>query len=351
MTDTSWLGPPIDVRALFAPQQAAFAGLLRGLGPTEWALPTICPGWDVKDVAAHVLGDHIGRLSGHRDGYAALRPRAGEAFPAFLDRINGEWVAGARRISPRLLIEQLQATADQVAEFWLALAPDTLGWDVTWAGPGPAPVWLDAARDFSEYWTHHQQICDATGQAGLMSTGYAGPVIDTFMRALPHTLRNVTAPEGTALQMTVTGPGAGEWACTRGPDRWRLHRQPHPEPAARAELDTDTAWRLCTRGITPQQAAGRARIDGDHRLATAALQIVSIIWSPPRSTPLGAARGPETTGNNSQQSVNTDSPERAVRLGVKRPVSQPPSTGETQATVRAFSVVAAGRWARAARPV
>jgi hypothetical protein len=152
---------------------------------------------------------------------------------------------------------------------------------VSWAGPGSAPVWLDAARDFSEYWTHHQQICDATRQPGLMSPGYARPVIDTFMRALPHTLHHVAALEGTALQMTVTGPGAGEWACTRGPDRWSLHRQSHPKPATRVELDTDTAWRLCTRGITPQQAAGRARIDGDHHLAAAALQIVSIIWSPP----------------------------------------------------------------------
>jgi len=50
---------------------------------------------------------------------------------------------------------------------------------------------------------------------------------------------------------------------------------------ARAELDADTAWRLCTRGITPGQAAGHARIDGDQNLVAAALQIVSIIWSPP----------------------------------------------------------------------
>jgi hypothetical protein len=51
----------------------------------------------------------------------------------------------------------------------------------------------------------------------------------------------------------------------------------------RVELDPDTAWRLCTRGITPGQAAGRARVDGDRQLAAAALQIVSIIWSPPGS--------------------------------------------------------------------
>ncbi|MGH3209734.1 MAG: maleylpyruvate isomerase family mycothiol-dependent enzyme [Trebonia sp.] len=281
VTDISWLGPPIDVRPLFAPQQTAFTALLSGLDAAQWTQPTACPGWDVKDVAAHVLGDHIGRLSRHRDGHRSPGPRDGEAFPAYLDRINGEWVTAARRTSPRLLIEQLRAAGDQVAEFWQAVDPDALGGAVTWAGPGPAPVWLDAARDFSEYWTHHQQLCDATGQAGLMSPGYAGPVIDTFMRALPHTLRNVAAQEGTALQMTVTGPGAGEWACTRDADRWSLHRQPRQKPAALVELDTDTAWRLCTRGITPQQAASRARIDGDRHLTAAALQIVSIIWSPP----------------------------------------------------------------------
>ena len=281
MTDTSWLGPPIDVRPLFAGQQAVFIDLLRGFGPAQWAQSTICPGWDVKDVAAHVLGDHIGRLSRHRDGYLPPHPRDGEALPAFLDRINEEWVAAARRISPRSLIEQLSTTGDQIAEFWQTVTLDALGEAVSWAGPGPAPVWLDAARDFSEYWTHHQQICDATGQAGLTSPDYVRPVIDTFMRALPHTLRHVTVPDGTVFQMTVTGPGRGKWACTRGPDRWSLQRQPHPQPAARVELDTDTTWRLCTRGITPEHAAGHARIDGDQHLAAAALQIVSIIWSPP----------------------------------------------------------------------
>jgi hypothetical protein len=46
-------------------------------------------------------------------------------------------------------------------------------------------------------------------------------------------------------------------------------------------LDAGTTWRLCTRGVTPEQATEHARIDGDRHLATAALQIVSIIWTPP----------------------------------------------------------------------
>ncbi|HZB32562.1 MAG TPA: maleylpyruvate isomerase family mycothiol-dependent enzyme [Streptosporangiaceae bacterium] len=281
MTDTSWLGPPIDVRPLLAEQQAAFIDLLRRLDPRDWDQPTGCPGWSVKDIAAHVLGDHIGRLSIHRDGYQVLHPRDGEPFPTFLDRINDEWVRAARRISPSMLIELLSISGTQIVEFWQTVDMDALGGPVRWAGPEPQPHWLDVAREYTEYWTHHQQICDATGRTGLTDPRYLGPVIDTFLRALPYTLRDITTPEGTTLHVIVTGPGGGDWTCTRGPDRWRLNHQPHPRPAATLELDADTTWRLCTRGVTPDQAADRARIAGDQHLATAALQIVSIIWSPP----------------------------------------------------------------------
>lgn len=280
MTDTSWLGPPIDTRPVFAEQQAAFIDLLRRLDDDEWAEPTICPGWSVKDVAAHVLGDHVGRLSIHRDGFHVVHPRDGEAFPTFLDRINEEWVDAARRISPPLLIELLSNVADQIIAFWRTVDLDALGGPVRWAGPEPHPYWLDVAREYTEFWTHQQQICEATGRPGLGDPHYVGPVIDTFLRGLPHTLRDVTAPPGATLRVTVTGPGGGDWTCTRGSGRWRLSRGPRPRPTARLELDTDTTWRLCTRGITPEQAAERAHVDGDRHLATAALQIVSIIWSP-----------------------------------------------------------------------
>ena len=98
-----------------------------GLRPGQWSQPTICPGWDVKDVAAQVLGDHVGWLSRHRDGYPPPHPRDGEAFPAFLDRVNDEWVTAVRRISPRLLVEQLSVIGDQVVEFWRTVDLDALG--------------------------------------------------------------------------------------------------------------------------------------------------------------------------------------------------------------------------------
>lgn len=33
-----------------------YADVLRALRPEDWARPTECPGWDVRDMASHVLG-------------------------------------------------------------------------------------------------------------------------------------------------------------------------------------------------------------------------------------------------------------------------------------------------------
>jgi uncharacterized protein (TIGR03083 family) len=277
MIEVSWLGPPIDARALLAPQQAAFIELLHQLGTQDWARPTVCPDWTVQDVAAHVLGDQVGRLSIHRDGFQRLHRHAGEGSAEFLNRINHEWVIAARRISPALLTELLAVVGDQLVDFWHTVHINAIGGPVSWAGPDPAPVWLDVAREFTEYWTHQQQICEATGHPGLTQPDYLHPVLDTFLRALPHTLRNAAAADGAALEFTVTGPAGGTWTCIRNHGRWKLDRRARPRPDARVELDADTTWRLCTRGLTPAQAASKAHTEGDERLTMAALQIVSII--------------------------------------------------------------------------
>lgn len=277
-SDVSWLGRPIDVRPLFAAQHASYIQLLGGLTDSDWGRITPCPGWTVKDIAAHVLADHAGRLSAWRDGYQVLSPNNGETFPGFIHRINDEWVLAARRLSPRILVDLSAELGAQVTQFWQTVDFDGLGWPVSWAGPEPAPLWLDAARDFTEYWTHQQQIREAVNKAALADPAHLATVIDTFLRALPYTLREVHAPEWTTVRMTVTGAGGGTWTCARTASRWALRDRDHSdEPDAGIELDTDTTWRLCVRAITPGQAVARARIQGDERLATAALNIISII--------------------------------------------------------------------------
>jgi uncharacterized protein (TIGR03083 family) len=270
-------GPRIDVRGLFADERASLVAGLAALEPSQWQTATACPGWTVKDIAAHIVGDDVGRLARTRDGFAGVKPRGDEDLARFLDRINDEWVVAARRMSPQLLVSCLQWTGSQIASMWRTRPLDELGEPVSWAGPEPAPTWLDAARDFTEYWVHHQQIREAVGQPVLLAP-HGGIVVDTFLRALPYTLRFERRPIGTRLTFVVDGAGGSSWTVERNATGWGF-----VAPDLRADcvvrIDMDTAWRLCTRAIEPDAARDRAVISGDDALGRAALGMVSIIRS------------------------------------------------------------------------
>jgi uncharacterized protein (TIGR03083 family) len=274
----SWLGAPIDARALFAPEHAALMAMLRGLAPADWNKEAV-PGWTVRDLAAHILGDFYGRLARDRDAHVEGPAFAsGERLEAFIHRINQEWVDAFARVSPAALTDTLSLVGDQVASFFEATDPNSPSLGVSWAGVDPAPMWLDSARDFTEFWTHRQQIGRGVGQATDADPRFLSVVLDTFMRALPHTMREVSAPVGTQVQVQIDGPAGGSWTVTATGSRWSLAEPDAGHPAALVRLDAEAAWRLCTRGIQPETALARARIDGDRELAEAACQIVSIIY-------------------------------------------------------------------------
>jgi len=257
--------------------------LLGDLSTSDWEAPTGCPGWSVKDVAAHLLGDDIGRLSWGRDGYVNRAFAAGldiatlPGLVAAIDRQNAVWVAGVRRISPRLLIELLEMTGELTETYFTSLDMSVLGIPVDWAGPEPAPVWLDVAREYTERWMHQQHIRDAVGKPGLKERRWFAPVLDAFVRALPRVLRDAPSPDRTTLRLIISGDAGGEWIALRHHGHWVLGTVPGMSVNATVELDEESAWRLFTKGIAKEVARRAARIEGDEALAERALDTVSIL--------------------------------------------------------------------------
>ena len=274
---------PVLVLDLFPEERAALLDLLAGLRGEEWGRPTACPGWSAKDVAAHLLGDDVGRLARGRDGFAgaAFAPTGEGGFEAallaFINRQNEAWVEATRRLSPRLLIDLLRWGGEETQRYFESLDLYALGEPVSWAGPQPAPVWLDIAREYTERWLHQQQIRDAVGRAGLKEPRFFAPVLATFVRALPHTFRRVKAPAGTQVKLVISGASGGEWCIVRGEERWELQEGGGPELAAVVVLDEEIAWRLFTKGISRDEAAAKCGYAGDRRLAAKLLDTVSII--------------------------------------------------------------------------
>src|SRR4051794_37733322 len=272
---------PILLADLFPGLHAELIALLRGLAPDDWGRSTAAGSWTVRDVAAHLLDVQLRQLSVKRDG-AMLPPDppiTGYAdLVAFLNRLNAEWVAAARRLSPRVLTDLLDLAGRQLAEGQAGLDPFAPAlFAVAWAGEEESQSWFDVAREYTELWHHQQQIRDAVGAPPLTSRKWLHPVLDTFLRALPHAYREVAAGEGTRIVFEIPGEAGGEWTLVREGPAWSLYAGAPGEADCRVILDQDTAWRRMTKGLTAEQALARMEIAGDRALGEPVAKMLAIM--------------------------------------------------------------------------
>jgi uncharacterized protein (TIGR03083 family) len=90
----------MDVRRLAREERADFAAFLATLAPREWQAPTLCAGWQVRDVVAHVISyDELDAR-----GLAACVIRGGFWSP----RVNAIAMARYSMCSPEMLLALLR---------------------------------------------------------------------------------------------------------------------------------------------------------------------------------------------------------------------------------------------------
>jgi hypothetical protein len=144
-------------------------------------------------------------------------------------------------------------------------APALFG--VAWAGEESSPVWFDIGREYTERWLHQQQIREAVGAPGLLEREWLHPALDIFMRALPHTYRAIEAEPGESIHFRVLGEAGGDWILRREPQGWRLFTGRDKNPAARVTLDQGSAWKIFSKGLSPELARRAVSIEGNPLLA------------------------------------------------------------------------------------
>ncbi|MCC2319728.1 maleylpyruvate isomerase family mycothiol-dependent enzyme [Cellulomonas xiejunii] len=93
-----------DVWQTVREERLRLADDLSGLREEQWAVPSLCPGWDVHDVLAHLVDTaRTGRLAFVRDMVAARGD---------FDRANRTGVARERRTDPQDTVAALRQVAD-----------------------------------------------------------------------------------------------------------------------------------------------------------------------------------------------------------------------------------------------
>jgi uncharacterized protein (TIGR03083 family) len=274
--------PPYDYAGLFAVERDRLTELLVGLRAADWPLPSPCPGWSILGLCRHLLGDDLGLLARHRDGYYGTVPPEGATegeFITWLDDMQAEWVRAARRLSPRLATELLQWAGPQIVAVFRQQDPRARTASVSWAGAGPVPAWLDQAREVSEYWIHRQQILQGLGRPSDLRADLAGPVLDGLRWAYPYRLREVAARPGDTVTISVTGPATRTWHLVAGDAGWQFAAQSGARLVANMTVSTEQAWRLLTNNL-PASSRTELTASGDDAVTAVLLRTRAMIGTP-----------------------------------------------------------------------
>ena len=278
--------PPIVVAHLFRELAQELHLLLGSLSAAEWELPTSSSDRSVKDVASHLLDGSLRRLSMQRDGYIgkgpANQPGPEESLLEFLNRLNREWDVATRRLSPQVVVDLLDWSSGQVADLFESLDPFAPAiCPVAWAGEEQSPNWMDIAREYTEKWHHTRQIFEAAGRPSTIDTPRLFyPCLETFMRALPYTLRASPAMAGSEVAVTITGPAGGTWFAAKRADGWQQQSESTGNIAAHVTVDQVSFWKLVTKRRTREQTLQQfpqIEIRGDQQLGNAVMDMVAMM--------------------------------------------------------------------------
>ena len=270
---------PIDAAPLFAELDARLLDLLRSLTDDDWARPTIAGAWTVRDVTAHLLDTALRRLSFARDGWLPrVEIRNDVELVAMINAANADGVRALGRLSPKVLILLMANATRELSEYLCSLDPMAPApFAVSWAGEDTSLNWFDIARELTERWHHQEQIRVAVGKPGIMTPRLYHPVLDCFLRALPHAYRDVKAPPGSRVQVIVEGDCGGVWTIERHASGWSLDRSEGDPVLARVTMPQELAWRLFTKGLWGEQARQPIRLEGDQALGDVILRLVTIV--------------------------------------------------------------------------
>jgi hypothetical protein len=176
-------------------------------------------------------------------------------------------VQAMKRLSPKVLITLLEASGKEYIDYLTKLDPFAKAmFPVDWAGESESLYWFHIAREYTEKWHHQQQIREAVGAESLVTQDFFPPLIQTFMRALPHNYRNTATVEKDEVQVIVTSECGGEWFIRFENGRWDF-TSTAKNVKCKIELQPDTAWKLFTRALTKELAIAHVKISGDEELA------------------------------------------------------------------------------------
>jgi uncharacterized protein (TIGR03083 family) len=261
--DGGWAPRGVRAREALAQTWASLAEVCHELSAREWALPTECPGWDVKDQVSHLIGIERALMGEAAPEWDA--PLGDHVKNDFAAR-NEPWVAVRRGLSgPVVYAEFVEVTETRLGRL------ETLS-EEEWAAVGWSPVGEVPYAVFMEVrvfdsWVHEQDARRALDRPGGSANLASALSLDRIEGAMPFVVgKQAGCPDGTVARFDVAGPGDDARAFTVAVEGGRAKRAGDDvPPTVTLSLSSIDFVRLgCGRATAEQvEAAGGTGLAGD----------------------------------------------------------------------------------------
>ncbi|TWP52359.1 maleylpyruvate isomerase family mycothiol-dependent enzyme [Lentzea tibetensis] len=192
-----------------------FLQLLQSLAPGDWAKPTECAGWDVRAMAAHLLG--MAEMSASiRESMRQLKIAQGRGGE-FIDALTGLQVEERAHLSPADIIEQYARVTPKAAQArrrtpWFLrrqkMSPNQVinGREETWTLGFLTDVIM--TRD---PWMHRADISRTTGAELVLTHEHDGLLVNDVVQEWAER-------HGRSFNLRLTGPAGGTWSSGAAPE-------------------------------------------------------------------------------------------------------------------------------------
>ncbi len=197
---------------LAATEYERFLGLLRDLQPGDWSRPTECPGWDVRTMAAHVLG-MAEMASSVRE--LARQSRLAAKAGGGIDALTGLQVREHSDLDGAAIVAGLEAAAPRAVRFRRRLSrvagrvklpeEQVVGGDREWWRIG---FLLDVVLT-RDVWMHRIDVSRATGCEPQLTPGHDGVLV-------ADVVAEWAGRHGRPYRLRLTGRAGGEWSSGTG---------------------------------------------------------------------------------------------------------------------------------------
>ncbi|MDX8148086.1 maleylpyruvate isomerase family mycothiol-dependent enzyme [Lentzea sp. BCCO 10_0061] len=193
---------------LAATEYDRVVALLEGLAPHDWAKPTDCPAWDVRAVAAHLLGmaEMSASMRESMRQVKAAQARGG----VFIDELTDLQVTERAGMAPAGIVARYAEVAPKAVK-----ARRRMPWFVR-RQKMPAAQVVNAREETwtlgflsdvimtRDPWMHRTDLARATGAPLVLTAEHDGVLVDDVVREWHERL-------GRPVTLRLTGPAGGTW--------------------------------------------------------------------------------------------------------------------------------------------